>query len=73
MMLALVASGGWGAGGAMRPDLAGARTLSRFRFRGTQPLFVGREVRLHASRDFTTLEARNHEGQQAMKANVTFG
>ena len=73
MMLALVASGGWGAAGARHPDLAGARTLSRFRFRGTQPLFVGREVRLHASDDFTTLEARNHEGQQAMKAEVTFG
>lgn len=76
MMLALVATGawgGWGRDGAGTPRLIGERTLTQFRFRGTQPLFVGREVRLHASRDFTRLEARNHQGQQAMKAEAVFG
>ncbi|MGC6485562.1 MAG: FAS1-like dehydratase domain-containing protein [Candidatus Puniceispirillales bacterium] len=73
MMLALVATGAWGSGGATSPGLEAARRLERFRFRGTQPLFVGREVGLLASPDFTRLEARNHEGQQAMKADATFG
>lgn len=56
-----------------RSAMPGARPLRRFRFRGTQPMFAGREVRLHASDDFTRLEARNHEGQQAMKAEAEFG
>ena len=71
MMLALAATGAVGASG-MSPDLAGERTLGRFRFRGTQPLFAGNEVRLHADGGFGRLEARNHLGQLAMKAEAGF-
>ena len=53
--------------------LQGIRPLRQFRFRGTQPMFANRRVTLHASDDFTRLEARNHQGQQAMKADATFG
>jgi 3-methylfumaryl-CoA hydratase len=73
MMLALVSAGCWGRDGATSPGLESMRNLKRFSFRGTQPLFVGREVRLHATADFTRLEARNHENQQAMKADAVFG
>ncbi len=72
MMLALTATGAV-TGEGIAPDLRGSRVLSRFRFRGTQPLFSGRNVQLHASADFTQLEARNHNAQQAMKANAEFG
>jgi len=50
----------------------GARRLSRFRFRGTQALYVTRRVGLCASDDFSRLEARNHQGQQAMTAEASF-
>ncbi len=73
MMLALVAAGSWGRDGAHTPGLDSTRDLKEFRFRGTQPLFVGREVQFHATDDFTRLEARNHKGQQAMTAKAVFG
>ncbi|XDZ65232.1 MaoC family dehydratase N-terminal domain-containing protein [Alphaproteobacteria bacterium LSUCC0684] len=82
MHLALLAAGGLGpaagdaliSGGAdrMATGDASARRLSRFRFRGTQALYVARRVGLCASDDFTRLEARNHQGQQAMTATAEF-
>ena len=71
MMLALTATGAIGESG-IDPGLKGERTLRRFRFRGTQPLFAGNAVRLHSSGDFCRLEARNHRGQKAMGAEAEF-
>lgn len=45
----------------------GGRRLERFRFRGTQAMFAGRQVRL-MWRDDGRAEARNHQGQLAMTA-----
>ena len=80
MNLALMATGGLTraagdaliSGGAGRMEDKVRRQLSRFRFRGTQALYVGRRVGLCANEDFTRLEARNHEGQQAMTAEAEF-
>jgi 3-methylfumaryl-CoA hydratase len=82
MNLALLATGGLGkaagdaliSGGAgqMGKAVEAQRQLSRFRFRGTQALYVGRRVGLCCNEDFTRLEARNHQGQQAMTAEAEF-
>ena len=71
MMLALTATGAVTAAG-ISPELAGERELRRFRFRGTQPLFAGNTVRLHADSGFGQLEARNHQDQLAMEAEAEF-
>ena len=71
MMLALTATGAINASG-VSTNLTGERELRRFRFRGTQPLFAGNAVELLASGDFSQLEAHNHQGQLAMKAEAEF-
>ena len=46
--------------------------LKSFRFRGTQALYANRTVTLALNTDGTKAEARNHHGQQAMTAALTF-
>ena len=47
-------------------------SLKSFRFRGTQALYANRAVHLALNEDGSVVEARNHNGQQAMTAQRRF-
>ncbi len=69
LMLANMTPDGLNILGHSRGDIP---PLTSFRFRGTQALYANRAITLALNADGTRAEARNHNGQQAMTASLTY-